>query len=139
MRVISAALLLALFVAVGCESQSGGITGRFATAHVVVAGNVTQLPSNSPVSAALVVVGVRQINCSSPAAGVFHLTTQADGSFGNRLEFLSPGGPVCITFDVRPSGSTDVQRGLVTVENVRVAPSTSPPETLRVTIALPAQ
>jgi hypothetical protein len=136
MRVVSTGLLLAILALVGCSSESNFATGRLGTGHVVVEGRLTQLPSDNPVSGALVLVGIREINCSSPAAP-FQLTTGTDGTFGNRLELQAiPGERACITFDVMSPGSANLQRAVVTIENVRVVRSTSPPDTVRVTISL---
>lgn len=132
-------ILMLLLALVACASDSDVLIDAFAQGHVVVEGRVTQLPSNAPVAGAQVLVGIREIGCHNPPQP-FRLTSRADGSFGDRLQLLEiPGERACITFDVIPPGSTDLQRAVVTVENVRVVLTTSPPDTLRVTIALPAQ
>jgi len=139
MRLMGIVIVLTLYGLLGCEAGSSFETD-FGTSHLVVEGRVTQLPSSVPVGQALVLVGIRELNnCANPP-WPFHLMTGADGTFGSKLEMLSiPGERACVTFDVRPPGSNEVQRAVVTVENVRVLAVTSPPDTLRVTISLPTQ
>lgn len=136
MRYEKRMLLLTALAFGACEPDEPLLTGRLATGHVVVEGRVIQLPSNAPVSGAVVTVGIREHECG-PYPNPFTLQTSADGTFGGRLESLMISTErACITFDVIPPAGTNLQRTIVTVEQARFVLTTSPPDTVRVTVSL---
>jgi hypothetical protein len=136
MRHLLACIVVAALFAGGCDAGSP-TTGEFALSHFAVEGIVTNSQTGSPVSGTSVTAKIHDTACPSPHITLFELQTGNDGTFEDVLEFLElPSGTACVTFEVAPPPSTNLHSTTVIVPDVTVVRSTTPPDTIRVSIML---
>lgn len=134
MRILSP--LLILFLAATCTEKGHEPTGAFYHSHVVVQGDVVDQASGQPVVGATIALGLRADNCSRPPQP-FSSTTNSQGNFKETLETLEiPSEVACLTIEVTPPNGSSLQGTTVTIDQVHVVRTSSPPDTVRVSITL---
>lgn len=129
-------LIISLLLALGACDSTTSITDNFFRNHVYIKGTVTELLSHASVPNATVVVEVLEAECSTTVArSTFQ--TGGDGKFEGLVDFLEISSHMaCVTFEVEPPEGSNLSGISVTANDINVVRTTSPPDTVSVTIEL---
>jgi len=131
-------LVVATLAIVNCDDFL--TSGRFARSHIVLQGVVRSASTAAPVSGTMLSISIQSGDCTgSPGGSSFWATAAGDGTFGLRLDTLEVGsGLGCIRIRAIPPESLGLGERSVTLDNVNMVRTTTPPDTVRVTILLDA-